>query len=85
MAYVEPDFVQTGAMKMNISGRRNARAPMVTGPDYFFDPDTQLLYPKEERRELRFRFESNTAGGDYQMGIPLAHIEPGTGTILGSR
>ena len=85
VGYVEPDFVQTGAMKMNISGRRNARAPMVTGPDYFFDPDTQLLYPKEERRELRFRFESNTAGGDYQMGIPLAHIEPGTGTILGSR
>lgn len=85
VGYVEPDFVQTGEMKMNITGRRNARAPNVSGPDYFFDPSTQLLYPKEERRELRFRFESNVAGGDYQMGLPLAHIEPGTGTILGSR
>jgi hypothetical protein len=38
---------------------------------------------KEQRRELRLIFESNTLGGDYQMGQVLLHVEPGDGTVLG--
>jgi len=38
---------------------------------------------KTQRRELRFRFESNTLGGNYQMGLVLAHVQPGDGTTLG--
>ena len=33
--------------------------------------------------ELRFRFESNTVGGDYQYGLVLAHLQPGDGTMIG--
>ena len=32
-----------------------------------------------QRRELRFRFTSNTVDGDYQMGQVIAHIESGDG------
>ena len=34
---------------------------------------------KEQRRELRFRFASNTVGGNYQMGQIVVHIEPADG------
>ena len=38
---------------------------------------------KEQRRELRARFESNTIGGDYQMGQIIAHVDTGDRTVLG--
>lgn len=85
---IEPDFVQSGDMTVQVKGRSNARAPDVTGDAMTF-PDTatttneQVVFLKEQRRQLRFRFESNTLGGDYQMGTPVAHIRPGDGTSLG--
>jgi hypothetical protein len=84
---VEPDFVQRGLMSMQVVGRANARAPEVYGPEYTFPetptaPEQQVVFPKEQRRELRFRFESNTLGGDYQCGSILVHINPGDGTTL---
>jgi hypothetical protein len=84
---LEPDFVQSGDMTVQVLGRRNARAPQEDGPVMTF-PDTatsvdeEVVYLKEERRQLRLRFGSNVIGGDYQMGVPLLHIRPGTGTSL---
>ena len=85
---IEPDFVQSGDMTVAVRGRANARAPEVNGPPMTFveDPQTpqdQVVFLKTQRRELRFRFESNTLGGDYQMGLVLAHVQPGDGTTLG--
>jgi hypothetical protein len=37
------------------------------------------VFFKEQRRELRFKFSSNTVGGDYQMGNVIAHIEAADG------
>jgi hypothetical protein len=81
---IEPDFVQSGDMSVQITGRINARAPEVNGPVKFF-PDVptetyeQQIFFKEQRRELRFRFGSNTVGGDYQMGQIIVHIEVADG------
>ena len=85
---IEPDFVQSGDMTVQVMGRANARAPEVNGIIMTFveDPETpqeQVVFLKTQRRELRFRFESNTLGGDYQMGLVLAHVQPGDGTTLG--
>jgi len=85
---IEPDFVQSGDMTVQVMGRANARAPEVNGIIMTFveDPQTpqeQVVFLKTQRRELRFRFESNTLGGNYQMGLVLAHIQPGDGTTLG--
>ena len=38
---------------------------------------------KEQRRELRVKFQSNAINGDYQMGQIIAHIETGDKTVLG--
>jgi hypothetical protein len=85
---MEPDFVQSGDMTVRATGRANARAPEVNGEikTIYENPPTpqdQVIYFKEQRRELRFRFESNTVGGDYQMGLILAHTQPGDATVIG--
>ena len=85
---IEPDFVQSGDMTVQVMGRANARAPEVNGIIMTFveDPQTpqeQVVFLKTQRRELRFRFESNAIGGDYQAGLILAHVQPGDGTTLG--
>ena len=85
---IEPDFVQSGDMTVQVMGRANARAPEVNGIIMTFvenpeTPQEQVVFLKTQRRELRFRFESNTLGGNYQMGLVLAHIQPGDGTTLG--
>jgi len=85
---VEPDFVQSGDMILQVRGRANARAPEVDGivmtfPDTASTPQEQVVFLKTQRRELRFHFESNTLNGDYQMGQIFAHVQPGDGTVLG--
>lgn len=85
---LEPDFVQSGDMTVAIHGRANARSPEVNGEakTIYENPPTpqdQVIYFKEQRRELRFRFESNTVGGNYEMGLILAHIQPGDATVIG--
>ena len=85
---IEPDFVQSGDMTMQVTGRANAKAPEVsTEPHTIYEtpptPQDQVVYFKTQRRELRFRFESNTLGGDYQAGLILAHVQPGDGTVIG--
>jgi len=85
---MEPDFVQSGDMTVQVMGRANARAPEVNGDVMTIyetppTPQDQVVYFKTQRRELRFRFESNTVGGDYQMGLVLAHTQPGDGTVIG--
>ena len=85
---MEPDFVQSGPLTVQVIGRANARAPEVYGEvkTIVEDPQTpqeQVVFFKEQRRELRFRFESNCVGGNYQMGLVLAHLQPGDGTTIG--
>jgi hypothetical protein len=85
---VEPDFIQVGDMSCEITGRANARGPEVTSdpkvfPDTATTPQEQVIFFKEIRREMRFKFQSNTVGGDYQMGQCIAHIEVADGTVLG--
>lgn len=86
--YIEPDFVQTGNMTVQVTGRANAKAGEVTSdPQTIYQtpstPQEQLVYFREIRREMRFIFESNTLNGNYQMGQTIAHVEPATGTVLG--
>lgn len=85
---IEPDFVQSGDMTVQVTGRANARSPEVNGIPMTIvaepqTPQEQVIYFKTQRRELRFRFESNTLGGDYQMGLILGHLQPADGTVIG--
>lgn len=87
---IEPDFVQSGDMTVQITGRANARAPEVVSEEHTFtdqantvEPFQQVVFFKDTRREMRFIFKSNTVGGDYQMGQCIAHIDVSDGTVLG--
>ena len=88
ISVIEPDFVQNGPMTVQVTGRANARAPEVyssifTFPDQASQPYEQIVMLKEQRRELRLRFESNALYGDYQMGQIIGHLETGDKTVLG--
>lgn len=87
---IEPDFVQTGDMICKVTGRANAKSvEVVSAPRTIYatptEPHQQVLtfHGDALRREMRFYFESNTLGGDYQAGKSLAHIKPADGTVLG--
>lgn len=84
---IEPDFIQSGPMTVQVTGRSNARAPEVysqqwTFPESASQPYEQIVVMKEQRRELRVRFESNEVGGDYQMGQIIGHISTGDNTVI---
>jgi hypothetical protein len=68
---VEPDFLMSGNMKLYVTGRPYAQSEDDTSSPYIFGPDTNKIDMKEQRRELRLKFESNEAGGNYQLGRVL--------------
>lgn len=74
---VEPDFVQSGEMELYVTGNSFATsADEITGP-YVFEPDTLKIDMREQRRELRLKFVSNVAGGDYQLGKVILDADIG--------
>jgi len=74
---VEPDFVQEGEMNVVVTGKGYANDADIESAPYVFQPDTLKVDMREQRRELRLRFESNTQNGNYQMGKILISVEGG--------
>ena len=74
---VEPDFIQSGEMKLYVTGRPFAQSEDKTSDPYTFDPDTGKIDMREQRRELRLKFVSNVAGGDYQLGRVILNADIG--------
>jgi hypothetical protein len=65
---IEPDFVQAGNMSVVVTGRPFAQGEDKESSPYFFGPNTGKIDMREQRRELRLRFTSDVAGGNYQVG-----------------
>jgi hypothetical protein len=65
---IEPDFLQSGDMTVVVTGRPFAQSEDVDSNPYVFGPNTGKVDMREQRRELRLRFRSNVAGGNYQLG-----------------
>lgn len=74
---VEPDFILTGEMDLYVTGRPYAQADDNTTGPYTFDENTHKIDMREQRRELRLRFVSNTQGGNYQLGKLLLSADFG--------
>lgn len=68
---VEPDFIMSGNMNLYVTGRPYAQSADDTSTPYAFSPTTNKIDMKEQRRELRLKFESDEAGGNYQLGRTL--------------
>lgn len=74
---LEPDFVQTGTMECYVTGSSYAQSEDVTSIAYEFEPDTNKIDMREQRREARLRFVSNEAGGNYQLGKVIINADFG--------
>lgn len=74
---VEPDFIQSGDMELYVTGRPFAQSADVTSSAYTFGPSTGKIDLREQRRELRLKFVSNVAGGDYQLGKVILNADLG--------
>jgi len=81
---IEPDFIQSGTMTVQITGRPFAQSQDVTSDPYAFEPETGKIDMREQRREIRLRFVSNEQGGDYQMGKVLLNATIGDVRPYGS-
>jgi len=81
---VEPDFIQSGDMSLQVTGRPFAQGTDVTSTPYVFSPNTGKIDMREQRRELRLRFTSNVQDGDYQMGRVLLSANVGDVRPYGS-
>ena len=79
---IEPDFVQEGDMTVVVTGQGYADDTVVDSDPYVFSPGTLKIDMREQRREMRLRFESNTAGGTYQTGRVLLSLT--TGDVRGT-
>jgi hypothetical protein len=79
---IEPDFIQQGDMSVIVTGPSYADAPDQVSAPYVYSPTTYKIDMREQRRQLRLRFESNTFNGDYQTGKILLGMT--TGDVRGT-
>lgn len=77
MERLEPDFVQTGDMSLVVTGKGYAEDVDVASDPYVFSPTTLKIDMREQRREMRLRFDSNTIRGNYYMGKILMSVDQG--------
>jgi hypothetical protein len=74
---IEPDFLQSGDMSVVVTGRPFAQGEDKESDPYVFGPNTGKVDMREQRRELRLRFTSDVAGGNYQLGKLVLNAEIG--------
>ena len=74
---VEPDFVQSGEMTLEVIGKPFAQSTETNSPVFTFTSDTGKVDLRIENRETRLKFGTNVAGGSYQMGRVLITAELG--------
>ena len=79
---IEPDFVQNGDMEIVVLGKGYAEDTTQESEPYTFAPDTLKVDMREQYREMRLRFRSNTQNGNYFMGRVLLSID--TGDVRGT-
>jgi hypothetical protein len=79
---IEPDFIQEGDMSVIVTGKGYADDTDQPSSPYNYSPGTLKIDMREQRREMRLRFESNTYNGTYQMGKLLLSMT--TGDVRGT-
>jgi hypothetical protein len=67
----------TGNMTLTVTGRPFAQSDDQASSPYTFNQDTSKIDMREQRRELRLKFESNVLGGNYQTGYIMLNADVG--------
>ena len=76
---IEPDFVQTGDMTVELIGQEFANSSEITTGPFTFSPTTEKIDMRTQSRNVRLKFRSNVQGGHYETGRVLIHTVPGDG------
>lgn len=74
---IEPDFVQSGTMSVVVTGKGYADDTDQPSDPYYFDNTTLKIDMREQRREMRLKFESNEVNGNYECGLNLLSADIG--------
>jgi len=74
---IEPDFVMTGDMTVQVVSREFAQQPDTVSEPFTFDSNTGKIDMRKQGRQIRLRFTSNTLNGNFEMGRVILHTEPG--------
>lgn len=74
---IEPDFIMEGDMTVEVTGREFAQGPDIYSEPFTFSQNTGKIDLREQRRQIRLRFTSNTLNGNFEMGRVILHTEPG--------
>lgn len=74
---VEVDFVQSGGMTLTVNTQAFPNSPVIPFGPFNFNDTTLYVNPRCQGRQVRFRFDSNTAGGFYELGKTEARWKPG--------
>ena len=64
-------------MNLYVTGKGYAEDVDITTGPYTFTPSTLKIDMREQRREMRLRFESNTYDGNYEAGNVLLSADIG--------
>lgn len=74
---IEPDFNMNGQMSVTVLGKGYADDIDVASEPYYFDNTTLKIDMREQRREMRLRFTSNTFNGTYECGSNILSADIG--------
>jgi len=74
---VEPDFVMSEDMTLEVLSRKFAQGAEKVSSAYHFSADTGKIDIREQVREFRLKFTSNKLNGFFEGGKTLIHTEPG--------
>jgi len=74
---IEPDFIQSGDMEVQVVQSEFAQNPDTTSEVFTFGPDTGKIDMRKQGRQIRLKFTSNTLNGNFEMGRVILHTEPG--------
>lgn len=78
LSRVEPDFVQTGDMTLEVIGYEFANnLPDAESTVFTFSPTDGKVDMRQQHRYILLKFASNVAGGNYEMGKIILHTELG--------
>lgn len=74
---IEPDFIQVGDLEVTLTGRETGNSPDDATDPISFTSTENFVNIRQQRRQPRLRFSSNSQGGLYETGIVLVHSKPG--------
>jgi hypothetical protein len=74
---VEPDFVQHGAMEVEVITQEFPNSDHKHFGPYPFTNTTEKIDMRIQGRIIYLKFKSDDLYGDYHLGKPMIHIEAG--------